>query len=1126
MGVMVTDRRCGLRVLAAVLFGVMLIVLLLLPARASGSVPPLVTASDNASGRYDTVVLRDLGKRTAAVVAMVAEDDTLTPQQLWRSKAGKLDVRNVKWLAADVNADGLADGVALLDLGKGRSRFVIYQSNGDTAVPKTAWTSKKGAFAWARVKLAVGDLDGDGCDDVVGLYDRGKAGVALYRFISTGTAFTMSAGWTIPAGEFAWAESQLAAGDFTGDGQDDALVLSQTTAAMSRLLVFTSSAAGFTKAEFWSGAYAARTAQLGAGDVDSDGDFDAVCLQSKGDGAGRLDVFISSGSTFADPTPWYDGAALPGSGGRLVVGDVSGDGRADALIARPSGGSSSSLLVCVSSGAAFRAQTWWSGAWPYARLRLGCAPSPGLVVSDKAEVADAATLAALSGLAPDGTLVFDRETAQLRQLEPGDVLISQPDAEHPEGIFRKVSAVSESGGGVAVATTPAALDDVVQNGEVAFVKHVTPGDLSQAGVTQPGVRLTSGRGDALVSFDIETTIDDIVEVDGSISLDPIAYFSYQTSWGVLTGLSYTQVMNATADIDVEVVATLSQEIEQTIFEAPLGTMAVVVPPGVPIWVTPVFKVYVGASGQVSAGVTAGVTETCSATVNLGYWDWSFHTPTSTFTKQTEWRRPQLFGALELKAYTGAGIEFLLYSIAGPEANIEVALTLDANTSKTPWWELYAGVDFVIGVTLDLRVTDIGASYPLNLFKYRIDWARTPWGTRGVSGKVTSAATGSPVSAATVELHQGAGSPSGAVWGTTTTTANGTYSFSGPPVGEYTLVARKSGYQPGQRGTTVVNDLITENQDIALAAELPQGVSGLITSSVTGNGIAGASVELHVGGSNPNGDLWGTTTSGNLGQYEFRGMPAGGYTVVASKSGYATNSRSVAINTGIINTGRDVILTPVVIPSMRSALDGYIRWTAGVANPNATYEFWYRPTDFGGMEYGLVLAQISRDYPNWMGDGPHRWPIMAMHFSGSLTAPTVTFQINENADDESGTWHRVTSTTQLQLGHWYHFAVQNGSQGMKLFVNGHLEAHDAYTGRPEANNGASPGGWFSLGDNRTLGSGYMTAAGDYRGLRVSSAQRYSADFSPVDVPSSDASTDILDALAGTTNGENVNFVPTP
>ncbi len=1143
MGVMVTGQRRRSLLLILVLFLLTAVVLALSPRAAGAAGPPLTLPTDNASGRYDTLVLRDLGKKTGAVVAMVAENGRFTARQLWRSKTGKLDVGKAKWLAADVNADGLADGVALMDLGRGRSRFVVYLNSGDAATPKTFWTSKKGAFVWAKAKLAVADTDGDGRDDVLALYDRGRAGLALYSFVSTGSAFRMSTGWTGSLG-VSFASTQLAAGDVTADGKDDALTLT-SSGATSELTVFARSGTKFTKRSFWRGVYPAAGAQLAAGDVDSDGDFDALCLRRAG-GDGRLDVFLSSTTAFAAPLAWYQGATLPGAGARLAVGDLNGDGRADAIIAAASGSASSRLVVAVSDGARFAPGTWWSGAWPLARLRLACAPSPGLVISDQAEVLDASTLAALAAVAADGTLTFSDETAQLGQLAPGDVLISAPDTAHPEGIFRRVESISEAGGDVTVTTTQAALDDVVENGEVAFVKHVTAGDLSQADVTLPGARLTSRAGDPLITIAIETTLkagDGVggeVSLKGSISLDPLAYFSYSTSYGVPTSISYTQVMNATSALDVTVKAALSKEIEQEIIEAPLGTMMVVVPPAVPIWVTPTFQVYVGAEGEVAAGVTAGLTETCVATVNLSYSGGRFHTPTATTETTRAWRKPTLFGDIELRAYAGASLEFLLYSVAGPYASIEAGPCLEAGTNRTPWWELFAAVDFEIGVTLDLRLVELKSNFPAwRLYKYPIDWARTPYGTQGVGGKVTAADTGAPLAGATVKLRQGASNPSGSVWGTTATAADGTYSFTGPPAGQYTLVATKAGYQSGQRDTTVVANEMTEGQDIALVPRQSGGaVSGRIKDAAVYDArIAGATVELRQGLENPTGTLFASTTSAVDGLYEFRDVPAGSYTVVARKTGYLSNSRSVTIGDGDNRIGHDILLTPVVAGAIAQATDvnAFIRYPEGVGVLDAgnallqhgTYEFWFKTTVDSEIERSGVLAMVSMAYFNWPDQTGGNAPIMKILVDGR---GTITYGINEydGGGPLNGTWHFIRGATEPQPGQWIHIAAQFGSAGMRLYVNGHLEASDPYTGypQPDWSDGTLAGGWFSLGDNETKEPGGQTARGYYKELRVSQGQRYQIDFTPPATVTQDGATALLDHLIGGTTGENHGFVWLP
>ncbi len=217
-----------------------------------------------------------------------------------------------------------------------------------------------------------------------------------------------------------------------------------------------------------------------------------------------------------------------------------------------------------------------------------------------------------------------------------------------------------------------------------------------------------------------------------------------------------------------------------------------------------------------------------------------------------------------------------------------------------------------------------------------------------------------------------------------------------------------------------------------------------------------------------------------------GLVVDDYAFSAAKSGYEATTRDFAITRGRITDLGEIALKEVGGLSMRApGQDAWIRWTEGVSSFGwGTYEFWFRPTAWGYMEYGNALAEISRDYPDWMGQGPHRWPIMRIQYASAEADPSdvvVEFAMNENKGDEHGAWHRVRSTTPMELGHWYHIAAVYGESGMKVFVNGHLEGSNDYGGIPEANQGAAPGGWFSLGGNDTF-PGYQTAAGDYKGAR--------------------------------------------
>jgi hypothetical protein len=1218
---------------APVAFFAAILFLLTAPAAATSS------TISNASGRYDSLVLRDLGGQTAALVSMAAAGSTFSPVEVWRSASGAFDVRKAKFVAGDVNGDGIGDGIVLYDLGRATARLDVYLSDGSRASPATAWTSRAGALAVGKAKLAVGDVSGDGRDDVIMLYDRGKAGVVLYRFVSQGSTFSQTTGWSAPRGALPFAASQLAAGDFTGDGRDDAVLLSRSTTASSRLTVFVTSGARFVKRTFWSGSYRFSRVKLAAGDVNADGRCDVVCLYGKSGTTGRLDAFRSTGRSFKRVT-WYDGngSAIPGSAASLAVGDVSGDGRADAVIAHPVG---RTTRVTVYQGGAAAPRVWWQGDWTYSGVRLAVTPFLPTVVSNHAKVMTAPTLAALKSISPDGvTLTFASHTAQLNQLKAGDVLITAPGGALPQGVCRKVVTVSAQGESVVVTTVQGRLEDVLRVGEVAIDKHILAGDLSRSGIVSPGVTLSQAASAHLpsrpslgpsvplrdasggIGFDLNITLLDTVELQGSVTLDPEAYVSFDVGWDGLNHVAYTQVLNTTTELTATLRAEIQKEIKQKIYEQTLGVITVMVGP-VPVWVTPEFEVYVGASGKAAAGVTAGVTLNTTTAFGIEYTSGHGWGTTQSFTWSSSNQPPQLFGSLELKAFAGAGLSFNIYSVAGPEAKLEAFAALNADTSKDPWWKLSAGLDAEIGVKVEaLGYTLAESTFTLHLFEYVIDQASGRYETPGVEGRIVSAVDGTAipgagvelhrgtdaptgplvsgttsssdgsfafadtglggftvvaskaayfsnrrsvtvasgrkslgqdvallpfsaqgldgrtvsavdgqtaVAGAAVEIHQGADAPAGPLLATTVSGTDGFYLFNGLQPGDYTIVAAKASHFGGQRNATVSTAHITHDQDVRLTPYSAQGVTGHTVSTVGGS-VVGATVELREGWDEPSGPLVQSTTSGAGGGYSFTGVLPGYYTVVGKMTGYVQGDRTVRVQAAQLLTGQDVALAPAGSGDVAMA-DGstdHINWATDVPmQANATYELWFRPAS---LQAGNI-AQATLGYGNWPagGDAELNCPIVSLVLRSD---GKVGFGINQydGGGPGQGTWHWLSGSTVLQIGHWYHLAAQNGSSGMRLFVGGHLETSDPYSGAPQADwsNGTLFGGWFNLGENENHSTWTLqeTALGQFKLFRVSSVQRYAADFTPPVALSGDGSTVVLDALTGGTNGSNHGFVWAP
>ena len=167
-------------------------------------------------------------------------------------------------------------------------------------------------------------------------------------------------------------------------------------------------------------------------------------------------------------------SAAPISGGSATATDLSGG----AAVA-------SAAPAAVSSGAPAAAS---SGAPAVSESPNGAKPvfATGLVPSQQTfdvqwkpetKVIDAATVSgAYKGTAPDGSLIFDSSATSIAALTPGTVVVFSGLA------LRKVTSVSTSGSEIHVATGPAALDQAIASGHIAWK---LPVDFSKVAFSVP-----------------------------------------------------------------------------------------------------------------------------------------------------------------------------------------------------------------------------------------------------------------------------------------------------------------------------------------------------------------------------------------------------------------------------------------------------------------------------------------------------------------------------------------------------------------------------------------------------------------------------------------------------------------
>ncbi len=180
----------------------------------------------------------------------------------------------------------------------------------------------------------------------------------------------------------------------------------------------------------------------------------------------------------------------------------------------------------------------------------------------------------------------------------------------------------------------------------------------------------------------------------------------------------------------------------------------------------------------------------------------------------------------------------------------------------------------------------------------------------VEGAVRDAATGTGLAGATVEILSG-----GTVIATTTTGADGSYDVDVDAGSGYVVRFTSSGYYAADFNAVDVDDgetvILEAVLQIATTYVGDGTVSGTITSSLTGSGLPGVTVNLRTGLNAQTGAIVTTGTTNGAGQYSIAAVPTGYYTAELSSGGYITAFISVYSLGGQTTGNQNASLSPVL-----------------------------------------------------------------------------------------------------------------------------------------------------------------------------------------------------------------------
>lgn len=517
--------------------------------------------------------------------------------------------------------------------------------------------------------------------------------------------------------------------------------------------------------------------------------------------------------------------------------------------------------------------------------------------------------------ADTSVFTFTKGSSAIETIEQGNIIVS----EAGYGYLLKVLSVQKEGDKIILSTQQASMAQAIQKGHGSVSRTLSMSDVLKQTYLIPGAQLKQSNDftfyfafSDVVIYDDDgdtATHHDQVTMDGFLGVTPSFMLELRFDGFRLVEMTLSQTFAEEANIGCTFTLA-GYELDKEVVLASYQLQPIVFFIGwLPVIITPNLEFRLGVNGEVSATITAGVSQNASVTGGVGYKNGAW-TPFVNETHEFIFQPPSFNAEAMVKGYLGPQLNFLLYGMAGPYGQLFGYKELNIGLIPEPSATLYEGLELNLGVyviALDHKLVD--KKFPGVLGIREKVWEQTNLGGK-ISGIVKDAITAVPLHEVEIKALK-----EGVEVGSANSTTDGTYELSLPAGSGYEIRFIKLGYLPAVYenvevvlfGNTVLEPVLQIDENFNGIGS----ISGMIINALTGNGVSGITLDIREGINATTGEVIQIAFTDSYGNYSAVNLEAGHYTVEARGSGYSTTYFTV-ICIGSTNTGgQNATITPLL-----------------------------------------------------------------------------------------------------------------------------------------------------------------------------------------------------------------------